>query len=26
MKKHHADVLEGLRQLFDGQVWLPGST
>ena len=23
MKKHGADVLEGLRQLFEGRVWLP---
>ena len=26
MKKHHADVLDGLRQLFDGHAWLPGGT
>lgn len=26
MKKHGADVLGGLRQLFDGQAWLPGAT
>lgn len=26
MKKHHHDVLQGLRELFDGRVWLPGGT
>ena len=26
MKKHNADVLAGLRQLFDGHAWLPGGT
>ena len=26
MKKHGYDVLTGLRQLFDGTVWLPGET
>ena len=26
MKKHHQDVLEGLRRLFQGRVWLPGGT
>ena len=26
MKKHGYDVLAGLRQLFEGQVWLPGET
>ncbi len=26
MKKHRHDVLDGLRQLFEGQVWLPGGT
>jgi transposase len=26
MKKQHADVLGGLRQLFDGHAWLPGGT
>lgn len=26
MKKQHADVLDGLRQLFDGHAWLPGGT
>ena len=26
MKKHGHDVLDGLRQLFDGRVWLPGGT
>ena len=26
MKKHGIDVLEGLRQLFQGRVWLPGGT
>ena len=26
MKKHGHDVLDGLRQLFDGRVWLPGET
>lgn len=26
MKKHGVDVLVGLRQLFDGHAWLPGST
>lgn len=26
MKKHHVDVLTGLRQLFDGHAWLPGAT
>ncbi len=25
MKKHGVDMLGGLRQLFDGQVWLPGA-
>jgi hypothetical protein len=24
LKKNHRDVLDGLRLLFDGQVWLPG--
>jgi transposase len=26
MKKQNADVIDGLRQLFDGHVWLPGGT
>jgi len=26
MKKHGVEVLGGLRQLFDGQAWLPGAT
>jgi transposase len=26
MKKHDYDVLAGLRQLFEGHVWLPGET
>ncbi len=26
MKKHGYDVLAGLRQLFEGNVWLPGET
>jgi transposase len=26
MKKHGHDVLAGLRQLFEGNVWLPGET
>ena len=26
MKKHRYDVLDGLHQLFDGRVWLPGGT
>ncbi len=26
MKKQNADVLDGLRQLFDGHAWLPGGT
>jgi len=26
MKKHGYDVLAGLRQLFEGKVWLPGET
>jgi transposase len=26
MKKHRYDVLAGLRQLFEGKVWLPGET
>jgi transposase len=26
MKKHGADVLDGLRQLFDGHGWLPSGT
>jgi transposase len=26
MKKQQVDVLDGLRQLFDGNVWLPGGT
>jgi transposase len=26
MKKHHVDVLAGLRRLFDGHAWLPGAT
>ena len=26
MKKQEADVLDGLRQLFDGHAWLPGGT
>lgn len=26
MKKHGYDVLEGLRQLFEGWAWLPGGT
>jgi hypothetical protein len=26
MRKHDADILGGLRQLFDGQVWLPAGT
>ena len=26
MRKHDDDVLGGLRQLFEGQVWLPGGT
>jgi transposase len=26
MKKHHVDVLAGLRQLFDGHAWLPRAT
>lgn len=26
MKKHSHDVLAGLRQLFEGNVWLPGET
>ena len=26
MKKQDADVLDGLRQLFDGHAWLPGGT
>jgi transposase len=26
MKKHGHDVLDGLHQLFDGRVWLPGGT
>ena len=26
MKKHRHDVLDGLRQLFDGRIWLPGGT
>jgi transposase len=26
MKKHHVDVLGGLRQLFGGRAWLPGAT
>jgi transposase len=26
MKKHGYDVLAGLRQLFEGQIWLPGET
>ncbi|MHB1850129.1 MAG: IS66 family transposase [Acidimicrobiales bacterium] len=26
MKKQQVDVLDGLRQLFDGHVWLPGGT
>jgi hypothetical protein len=24
MKRHHVEVLDGLRQLFEGGVWLPG--
>ena len=26
MKKQNADVLDGLRRLFDGHAWLPGGT
>lgn len=26
MKKHGHDVLDGLHQLFQGWVWLPGTT
>ena len=26
MKKHDVNVLDGLRQLFDGHAWLPGGT
>lgn len=26
MRKQNADVLDGLRQLFDGHAWLPGDT
>lgn len=26
MKKHGYDILAGLRQLFEGRVWLPGET
>jgi len=26
MKTHGVDVLGGLRQLFDGQAWMPGAT
>ena len=26
MRKHDADILDGLRQLFEGQVWLPVGT
>ena len=26
MRKQDHDVLDGLRRLFEGQVWLPGST
>jgi len=26
MKKQGHDVLAGLRQLFEGNVWLPGET
>ena len=26
MRKHDADILGGLRQLFEGQVWLPAGT
>ena len=25
MKKQDADVLDGLRQMFDGHAWLPGA-
>jgi len=26
MKKHDYNVLDGLRELFQGRVWLPGGT
>ena len=26
MKKHDYNILDGLRELFQGRVWLPGGT
>jgi hypothetical protein len=26
MRKHDVDVLDGLRQMFEGHAWLPGGT